>query len=65
MVFGRKKLHLSVKQKEIWVLWLSPGYITLVVKVCPTFFIQTRLLTALAGRRPAVERKMELPHVEI
>ena len=34
VVVGRKKLHLSQRQKEIWAPWLSPGYIILIFKVC-------------------------------
>lgn len=57
-----EKPHLSLKRKKF-------GFFGYLRSILPWFlrtfiFIQTRLLTALTGRRPAVERKMELPHVE-
>lgn len=64
-VLGRKKLHLYLRQKEIWASWLSPGLIILIFKSLHCILIRTRLTVPLGSRGQVVERKMELPHLEI
>lgn len=61
--FGRKKLHLSLKQEErdTWVLWLSQGILPWFLKVALHFYSDQAANGSHTGRRPAVERKIDCP----